>query len=415
TMSVLPEENVANKHLIQAIHRLRKDALVYSVAVFSSALVNILFIMIFTRVFSTREYGHYALTLTSVGFVSALVSQWIIQSVKRYRPSYRLNFRIDGFNRNLYKLTSVAMLSMLILSIAFYYVTKYVFRHYFAYYWMAEILIYGNVVYSIGTTVLQSDQKATSYRTYQMVVAFLRLGLSLIFVLFVEKDITSLLWASILSVLIPIPALLKSTGVFERNSSKFFNEEFVDFSKKFLQYGLPLMGWFLGTSLLSLSDRYLLQVFRSSQDVGVYSATFSLVSSSLGLIASPILTAANPAIMNMSHMGSDYIRKVIKAFSRVFLLIVIPLIIFVWISRFALVDILLGVPYRSGATIMPLLLVGYMMWNFSMFGHKGFELMHKTNVMLILVAVSATVNVLVNLISIPIWGYTGAAWGSLIG
>ena len=71
--------------------------------------------------------------------------------------------------------------------------------------------------------------------------------------------------------------------------------------------------------------------------------------------------------------------------------------------------LLLGMPFRDGHTIMPIILAGASVWGLSMLVHKGLELQEKTGVMLGLVMVSATINIVLNLLFVPEYGYQAAA------
>jgi len=56
-----------------------------------------------------------------------------------------------------------------------------------------------------------------------------------------------------------------------------------------------------------------------------------------------------------------------------------------------------------------------MVRGFSMYGHKGLELAERTHVMFALVTVSAACNVALNLIFVPLYGYTAAAVTTVAG
>ena len=75
---------------------------------------------------------------------------------------------------------------------------------------------------------------------------------------------------------------------------------------------------------------------------------------------------------------------------------------------------LLGGPFREGHVIIPILVLGVFVWGFSMYGHKGLELAERTGLMCALVAVTASINVGLNFIFIPKYGYRAAAVTTLV-
>ena len=80
--------------------RLGSDTLRYIPAVIVPAVVSILFISIFTRVFDPGPYGEYALVFVIVAILTSAISGWLQQSVLRYLPRYRENTVERRFARN---------------------------------------------------------------------------------------------------------------------------------------------------------------------------------------------------------------------------------------------------------------------------------------------------------------------------
>ncbi|MEM5686831.1 oligosaccharide flippase family protein [Bacillus cereus] len=155
----------------------------------------------------------------------------------------------------------------------------------------------------------------------------------------------------------------------------------MQFILQFTRYGMPMLGWFLGTSILQMVDRYMLQVYRSSVEVGIYSANSTLVTMSLGLICAPVLLTLHPIIMSKAAKSDkDELAGVITRGSQIFLLIVTPITIYITLYRYDIVGILLGEAYRVGADIVPVTMIGYFLWNIAMFGHKGHEIYKKQKV-----------------------------------
>jgi O-antigen/teichoic acid export membrane protein len=194
-------------------------------------------------------------------------------------------------------------------------------------------------------------------------------------------------------------------------------ERFYSFSKQFFIYGFPMVGWFLGAQLLNIADRYFLQIFRSSEEVGIYSSNYNLVASAVSFVSTPLLTAAHPLLMNLGASISTHKKEaqvLITAFSRYFLIISFPILTYVLIFSKELTTIFLGLDYRRGNLILPIVLFGLLGWNFAMFGHKGLEFREKTRTMFIYVMICTAAKIILNFLFIPRYGYMGAAISTLI-
>jgi len=64
------------------------------------------------------------------------------------------------------------------------------------------------------------------------------------------------------------------------------------------KYSFPLVLGNLAAWVLSLSDRYILEFFRGSQEVGIYSASYAISEKSIFLLVSLFMLASGPISMN---------------------------------------------------------------------------------------------------------------------
>ncbi|WP_243548898.1 hypothetical protein [Priestia megaterium] len=96
----------------------------YAVATLVPALLGMLSISIFTRIFNAYEFGEYSLALNTSVFLSTLLVQWIQQSTQKYRPIYTRENKIDEFNGNLLKVLSQVSGVFLVVAVISYMVLK---------------------------------------------------------------------------------------------------------------------------------------------------------------------------------------------------------------------------------------------------------------------------------------------------
>jgi O-antigen/teichoic acid export membrane protein len=266
-----------------------------------------------------------------------------------------------------------------------------------------------------------ADLHSLRYSLFLSIGSLLAFGIALIWIFFIRRDPLWIIWGLLLSDVILIFPLLIASSLLKGTRDiwgKEREEKVFRFLKRYAVYGFPLIGWFLGIFLLNLSDRYFIQAYQGSAQVGIYSSNYNLVLGIFNLIAAPIISAAHPIIMKTA--SSDNVDKgqlpdIIKSFSRYYLFVSIPIFIFMSILAKNIVTVFLGVEYREGYVIIPIILFGYFAWNFAMYGHKGLELEEKTKIMLFFVFICALCNVALNFLFVPLFGYVGAAVTSLIG
>lgn len=396
------------------VRRFSKDTITYGIAIIIPALIGIISISIYTRLFSAEEYGEYNQVFNTAVVITTLFSQWIQQSIQRYRPLYRSDNKLGEFNKNLTNLLFMMFLLIIFIGCIGSFFKGWLGR-YEPYYWISMLLILTQFSFLILATLLQADFKSRVYKNYNLLTSILKFGLGIVLILYVNKHPISIIYGLVLGQIILLSSMFKNAGLSLQLLQIQNWKETIQFTKKFMVYGFPMIGWFIGTSILNLADRYMLELLGDIKDVGIYSANFAIVSASLGLLTTPLLTAAHPIIMNQAGNSTEaVIEKTISFFVRIYMLVSIPLLAFITIFHREIATIFLGKDFREGSIIVPILFLGILLWNLAMYGQKGYEIKEKTSIMLIFILISSTVNVILNFIFIPIYGYKGAALATLI-
>ena len=184
----------------------------------------------------------------------------------------------------------------------------------------------------------------------------------------------------------------------------------LNYWKYALRFNIPLVPHYLSQSMLSSSDRIMIGHFCSAADAGIYSLAYSL---------SMLMTIINTAVTNtFSPWLYQNIRdKKYREIGSVsyFLLVVIALAN-LFLIAFAPEIVALFAPYEySDAVnaIPPIAMTVFFMFMYTMFANFSFYFA-KTKAIAITSFVGAVLNVLLNAIFIPIYGYMAASYTTLI-
>lgn len=404
--------------------RMGKDALAYLPSSLTPALITTAIIIIYTRVFEPLEYGRYAIVIATLNILTLLLTSWIRQSTLRYRAEYVDLGQVSNFNKGLRRLLSLMTATIAIIEILVYIVFGRYMGVYQKYYLPSAAYIVTNLWFANLAGILMADIRTKLYSLFVALNSILSLGISLLIVFLIHKDIVGLVWGIFLSEAIMLPFILHASRILSLKANKqaITREKEglkieLGFVRKMATYGVPLIGWFIGAYLLNISDRYLIQLFRGSFEVGIYSPNYNLVTGVFGLVSTPILSAAHALLMKFQATNKEKseIQKVITEFSRYYLLVSILLLVLILIFAKDMVSIFLGESYREGYIVIPIILLGYLAWNFGLYGHKGLEIEERTRTMLLYVIICALLNIILNVFFIPWLGYLGAAITSLIG
>jgi len=393
--------------------RLGKDMLHYAPALFIPAFLNLAGIFIFTRVFSTTAYGRYVLVFATATVLSILLAEWLVHSGLRFIPKFESSEDRGRIFKNLISLLAVEVGGLAALTILAYAFGGRILGSSRGLFFLGAWILAAMMAFKLGVSMFQARLQAAQYARYQILFGVGRLGLSLALIYLVSRRIEWLLVGIAMSytlLLVPMAAELR-LGRFWRGLSV------ADFSmaKRLTAYGLPVVAWALGTEILMVMDKYLIALIRNADEVGIYGANYSLAFSGIGMIAIPIIMAAHPLLITAWERHDDIrIRELISDFSRYYLALVLPLFAVVVLFRREVAAIMLGPSFREGSVVIPVVFAGYLAWNFGMYGHKGLELLERTGLMFALVAICAGLNVVLNLVLLPAYGYKGSAVASSV-
>ena len=371
---------------------------------------------VFTRLFSSDEYGRYMLCLTGMLLLSVVTSQWLQQGILRFLPGAPCS----GSGEKIRKAIVSGLLRVTLPGASFLGLLCVVAvardETWFALVVPAAGLLIVTSIYGPLGIVLQASMLARRFSIYQMVDALARFVVGLLAVLLVYRSPSSLLWASVASVALLIPFAWRSAGLQRFWGARKRELQGPNLVRQMAIYGLPMTAWYFAFTLLGIGDRFLLEYTRGPTEVGIYAANYTLIAGGVSLISAPIVTAMHPFLMALWNNSGDideagrWLGRIIEWFLQIGMLIVMLLYLF---ARDA-AQIFLGNEFRDGAVVMPILMAGFIFWQIGLYTHKPLEFAGKTKKMVTLAVAALVLNVALNLIALPRFGYEAAPYTKVI-
>lgn len=378
------------------------------------AVVALLTMSVFTRLLSKAEYGNYSLALSYITFLLAISSQWLQQSINRFLPGETNQGKKEIYIKAI--VTGLIYVSLFL--IVFNGISLLVFKDYFKswnqYIVPAVLLLLSTLLYQTVSTLLQSQLRGKFYSYVNSINAVIKFLLGVTFISMVQLHGEGLIWAAFISQTLMVVAILKKLelpslkGLFQDSKIKgALNEFFV--------YGFPMIGWFLSSTLLDLGDRFVIQYFKGAGEVGIYSATYTLIQGGVGLIAAPVLLAAHPFLMKAwGEKDNERTKLWLTNIINWFWVFIFALCGTIWFMSNEISSLFLGKAFAGGKTIMPVVLAGFVFWQLGSYAHKPLEFHNKTVFLMTANIAVAVVNVILNVLSVPHWGYQAAAYSTFI-
>jgi O-antigen/teichoic acid export membrane protein len=184
--------------------------------------------------------------------------------------------------------------------------------------------------------------------------------------------------------------------------------------KSYLPFSLPLIPTTLCIWIVNLSDRYVIGYFMDIGDVGIYSVAYGL-GSSVALFYAPIGVVLLPTITSLYE--NDNIQELkthLKYSLKFFLMFAIPSLFGLSILSKSLLRTLATSEFVSGYLIISIVALATIFLNCSYVNSNVIIFHKRTKLIGAIYAISASINMAMNIILVPMIGILGAAIATLV-
>lgn len=387
------------------IKLLFKDSVIYGLGTVLSKSITLLALPIITAFFTPSEFGELELLLTIAALLNIFFGLGMDSSFTFYF------YKEDISNSDLYKTifltriySSIAISTIVFFSTIFYkYITGY------------EVSL-NSIVLILLISFLQqmllhlSEYYRLIFKPIKYVVAtnmqsILGILPALYLSVYLEYGIEGYLFGlfiGLLNVLIII--LIEQRSFF---LSGVFNKKIF---LKCIKFGLPLLPASLSMYIIMVSDRWMVALLTDNESLGFFALGAKL--SLLFKLSIDVLRKAWwPHALKALHLNNSQI--IFKVMANAYALITIPAaLIFVLISPY-LIDFFANENYKDSIMIANILVFESVIYGFFMVGSMGIWRAEKTIYNTYIMFLSATANIIFNFYLINLYGFIGAAFGTL--
>jgi O-antigen/teichoic acid export membrane protein len=392
-----------------------KDFLKYIPSIIIPGIIGFISIPVLTHFFSPQDYGNYTLILAIIGAVSMLTS-WVYLSIVRYNIVYEKEGSSGYFYSNIIKLTVFSAIIIIILYLFFIYLFKNIYTYNFkTLLLVASPILFFSIIFESFKQFFRARNKPEFYSIFESankVAAFLA---GIIFVYFLKTGVVGLLYGAIVSYILIFPWAFifskRGTNLRDFNNSKISKRFFLEIA----YYGIPLMFSNFATWVLSLSDRFIINYFFTTREVGIYSASYKIAEYTVSVIIMLVVFAGTPLLINTwEKEGVEKCRELNMKITRFFLITTFPLSVFLSIFAKNIVMMLTSKDYLEGYKIIPIIIAGVFLLGLQQRFYAGFFFYKKTNLITYSLVLAAVLNVVLNIFFVPRFGYLAAAVTTLI-
>jgi O-antigen/teichoic acid export membrane protein len=386
-----------------------KDTVYYTISKIVPGLSGFFAVILFVRIVGPQEYGQYSLLLSQCNLIVAVGFGWLNQANLRYysKDNKHHEYNYSQLSAFFYScLISLFVLILLVISQSLSIKLSLI----------CSLSILGLGSFNYIKTFFQAMLKPLKviWLTFNHSLLALLIPLLMLFV-FYKSGYIILIGVGLSSIIITLFFInkIKTVDIFKNKTIK--SKKLI--SKWFL-YGGPLSIWFAAGLALPFLDRFFINHYLTSEELGIYASAHELLTKIFSLIIFPLTMAIHPRIMNYWNESNKYDAiKLIKW--GIAILGLIGLFLFVFLLSldnifFIIMNKLIPqfrIEYK--VIIIPLILAGFL-WQLSFLTHKVLELREKTHIMVFFIIISLVINLIGNIYFIPIFGLVATAYTAFI-
>ena len=407
---------------LSQLKRLAGQTAVYGLSSIVGRFINYLLVPLYTNIFSPAEYGVVTELYAYSSFLIIIFTYGLETAFFRF--SQNENDKEYVFGTSLFSIlfsSAFFLLSFGLLIPSLSHTLGYENESYLL--WLLLCILITDALTAIPFARLRQQGKAWRFASIKIINIFLNILLNLLFLIWIPYLIKqgysfsgwynqslgvgyvfiSNLFANLITLLLLFPSFKLKNGF-----------DF-DLWKRMMRYSLPLLIAGLAGMVNETFDRAMLKYLvadknNAMRQLGIYGANYK-ISILMTLFIQTFRFAAEPFFFNQSKEknAKEMYAVIMKYF------VVFGLFIFLLVMLYLhFVQYFIGKDFREGLKVVPILLLANLFLGIFFNLSIWYKLTNKTTYGAYLAVFGAAITIALNFILIPIWGYLGAAWATLI-
>lgn len=389
--------------------RIVRHGSVYLLGNILQRAVSFIMLPIYTHYLTPADYGVLELLSMVIDFVAIIFGLRVADAVFRYYAKYK-----EQRDKNEVITTSMFLLLILnVMGVFLIWSTAGLLSHMvfgesakasllmlFSFTLLTQSLV------SVPMVFLKARQKSFTFLGFSISKLLMQLGLNIYFIVFLGMRVEGVIYSALITGVIMSSVLsvytLSITGI-HCSLAK---------AKQIVKFSIPLIGAALLAFYFTFGDRYFLQLFSGTEEVGIYALAYKF-----GFLLGFLVLGPFSSIWNSEMYSVAFKKNGTEIFQDVFLIISTVMIFFavgisVFIKEFLM--IMSAPAFWPAAKIVPLIMGAYLLQGWTWYGSLGILLKERTIERTYGNVFTAIVITPGYLFLIPLYGAMGAALATFI-
>lgn len=395
------------------IKKASKDVFIYTLVNIVPIIMGFISIPIYTRIFNPEQYGQLAIVQMTVNYTAVSMLTWVNSSFIRFYEAYKKKKKEkEMVNNYLFLLFGSSSLAILVYAIFLLLASYFGWfeETLFELFTVGSLLLFFTGTINFIFTYFRAKRESVNFAVVTVANSILTLAFGLVFALLLSFGVKGIVFGSaIVSALISIiiiSLIIKKYGL----NKNFFQSKI---AKEALFYGAPIIFSNLAAWILRFSDRYIIEFTRGTTEVGLYAVSYSISEKSIVLFVNAIAFAVTPILIySWEHKGVKVTESLLRKFSRYQIMLLLPATVGLFILAPTIINFFVGEAFRGGVLATQIVAIGIFFYGLYGLTNIGLYLEKKTLKIALTMFFIGLINIGINIILIPQYGFLVAAFST---
>jgi len=387
--------------------RFFKDSFIYGAGTFVTRGIQLVLLPLYTRLFTTADYGIIDMITVLASLVTILVPLEILQGASRFYADETEQDRKRLVSTGLW-FSCLMLAGFVVLAMPFSDLLESAFlgerlsglTSAFA---LSSIAVTG--IFYYVQQILRFRLQSKEFALASIVYSLTSISITIFAVAVMDTGVVGVFYGSI------IGGTLAGAFAYRRSRTEYVAVFDFGMWKRMVQFSLPLLPSSVGVFVALYVDRILINKLMSLGDVGVYGVAYRFATA-VALIMTGFQSALTPLVYQ--HYKEPNTPTELSLIFRYFTALALFALLGYALFARELVMLFTTPAYYAAAPVIPLLAAGVLFSGMYIFA-PGLSIEKRTKSIAIINIASAAVNTLLNFVLIPRFGLAGSAAATLSG
>lgn len=393
------------------LKEIAKDSMIYGFGNFIFKTISFAVFLVYANIFAVEDFGKMELVTTLAGLVAIVMNIGINNGVQRFYFDKKENRHNKTLlvSTGLWALIFSSIVTTIIILLILYGFSDSILQRYhipLIFFLLALLTNIPAQLFQYSLDILRLEFSPWKFTMLSAIRYILTVIASLWLVIILDLDLSGVFLGSFLALYLSVPLAF---FVIRKNLGFYLDK--IQF-KELVKFGYPYIFVGLAYWIFNSVDRWMLGSMTNLTEVGLYSIA-SKFSYFLIFINTAFAQAWPPIALKLYGENENYKHIYSKIFSYWFFGLAIMGIL---LSLFAYEILVVFTPqeYWKAATTLGILSIGIVLFGTTQITMLGISIEKKTNIFSIITWTTAIINVILNLILIPLFQALGAAVATLL-